>query len=291
MPQNSTANTSFTRKIIEVRITLAAGSFGGQGERKILRGLPVEADVDKPGLPDKNKAQVKIYGMKYEDMEQLTTLAFRPLEARRNLISIMAGDEEHGLSEVFAGEIASAFADFNSAPDPAFQIEALSGYYPSLTPEGPQAVTGNAPVAEIIADLAGSMGYAFRNEGVTARLNNAVLNGSPLEKARAAAAQVGAELLVDDGVLTLLPAGSARSGEAVPLSPSTGLFGYPAFTNDGLSLRALYNPSFRQGGLIRVESVVPRASGVWKITRLSHRLAAFSPGGGPWESRIEAIDA
>ena len=64
------------------------------------------------------------------------------------------------------------------------------------------------------------------------------------------------------------------------------MLGYPVLTNEGVEVRGLYNPAFRLGGLVKVESIVPRASGVWRIIKLSHELTAFDPGGGPWESRM-----
>ena len=36
--------------------------------------------------------------------------------------------------------------------------------------------------------------------------------------------------------------------------------------------------------------MVSKASGTWRVTRLSHSIAAFSPGGA-WQSEIEAVPA
>jgi hypothetical protein len=38
---------------------------------------------------------------------------------------------------------------------------------------------------------------------------------------------------------------------------------------------------------VKIESIVPRASGYWKITRLSHALTAYT--NGEWTSSIDAI--
>ena len=133
------------------------------------------------------------------------------------------------------------------------------------------------------------MGYTFRNDGVTAQLNNAVFNGSPMEQARAAARQVGAEMFVDDDTLILCPSGGGKQGNAVKLSKKTGMIGYPVINNEGVEIKALYNPAFKLGGLIEVESIVPKASGTWRIIKLSHELHAFCPEGGPWFSQMTAF--
>lgn len=280
---------SFSIKQIEVRITLAQGSFGGKGSEKVISGLPVDVSVSKTGGDEKPSCTVSIGGMSYADMEQLTTLAFRPLQARKNLIAVFAGDAENGLSQVFAGEITTAAADFKNAPDVRFEIEAISGYYPSLMPEGPQSIAGDMPVADIIAQQAKTMGYGFRNEGVTTRLSNTILNGSPMQKARAAARQAGATLLIDDSTLVLLPPGQERKGTTILLSESSGMMGYPSFSNDGISIDAIFNPAFQLGGLIEVQTIVPKASGLWRITKLEHKLSANDPNGTDWTTSIDAV--
>lgn len=279
---------SFTQKQIEVRITLAAGSFGGKGTEKVINGLPVSVDVTKTGGDEKPTCNVSIGGMTYADMEQLTTLAFRPLQTRKNLIAVFAG-EAGGLSQVFAGEITKASADFNNSPDVKFDIEAMSGFYPSLKPAGPQTIAGNVPVADIVSQQAKAMEYDFRNEGVTAQLHDTILNGTPMEKARAAARQAGVNLLIDDNTLVLLPPGKERKGTTVLLADNSGMIGYPSFSSDGISVDAIYNPAFQLNGLIEVKSIVPKASGLWRITKLEHKLAAYNPSADDWTSSIEAV--
>lgn len=278
---------SFTKKVIETHLTLASGSFGGQGNTKIIRGLATDVSIERPGLPDKDKARVKIYNLPLQEMEQLTTLAFKPLQVRKNIIRILAGSENN-LSEVFNGDITSAFGNFNNAPDPVFEIEALCGYYASIQPSSPTSISGSTPVADVISKVAQQIGYSFINQGVTSSLRNAVLNGSPMEQAINAAKQVGAQLLVNDTTMTLLNANEALSGNAVLLNKETGMIGYPTFNNEGIIVKSLYNNAFKFNGLVKVESIVPKATGIWRITKLTHNLSAFNSQGGQWISEIEA---
>lgn len=278
---------SFSKKVIETHLTLASGSFGGQGNTKIIRGLATDVSIERPGLPDKDKARVKIYNLPLQEMEQLTTLAFKPLQVRKNIIRIFAGSE-NDLSEVFNGDITSAFGNFNNAPDPVFEIEALCGYYASIQPSPPTSISGSTSVADIISKIAHGIGYSFINQGVTSSLRNAVLNGSPMEQAINAAKQVGAQLLVNDTIMTLLNANEALSGNAVLLNKKTGMIGYPTFNNEGIIVKSIYNKAFKFNGLVKVESIVPKATGVWRITKLTHNLSAFNSQGGQWISEIEA---
>lgn len=285
------ADGSFTKKLLEVHVTLQAGQFEG-GNTKIIKDVPLKVRIEKTGPPDFCKASIEARGLRYEDMEKMSTLAFRPLFSARNSVAVFAGDERDGLSRAFSGSITQASADFNAAPDVSFKIEAMTGYFGAITPQSPTAVRAAQPAADFIAMQAKKAGFTFQNDGVTTQLNNAIFNGSPVAQARAAARQIGAELIIDDDVMILSPAGGAGTkagggrGNAVLLSKTTGMLGYPVLSNEGIQLQALYNPAFRLGGLVRVESIVPKASGTWRIIKLTHDLAAFDPKGGPWKSQM-----
>lgn len=282
------ATLSFVKRLLEVHITLRKGQFASGTDTKIVTGIPLKVRIEKTGPPDFNKANIEIRGMRYEDMEQLSTLAFKPLFNAHNLVQVYAGDEENGLSLAFSGEITQASADFNGAPDITFKIDAMTGYFGNTTPSGPTAIKGNQAASTFIEQQAKKCGYSFRNDGVTENLQNAVLNGSPIAQARAAARQINAELIIDDNVVILSPRGGKKDTEknAVLLNKDSGMIGYPTITNEGLQLKSLYNPAYQLGSLVKVESIVPHASGIWRIIKLTHDLAAFDPSGGPWFSEM-----
>lgn len=281
---------SFTKKCLRVDVVLGEGTFDGEHNSKSFEGLETSVSIEKPGLPDKNTAKVTIIGMSLDDMRQLTMLAFKPLQSQKNVISIFAGDAEQGMEQCFLGEITAAHADFQSAPTIKMNIEAAAGAYASLKAESPVAVKGSQTAASLIEQFAKDSGYAFENKGVNSSVKNAVFNGSPTEKAYAVARQVGAELIIDDGKFILLPfdKGRQEEGNAVLLTPETGMLGYPSFSNDGVSVTCLYNPALELGGMVKIESIVPGATGVWKIVKLSHELNAYGRQGGAWFSQVDA---
>lgn len=277
---------SFTSKSIQVEIILAEGDFGG-GNTKIIKGLPVEATINKPGPPEKNTANISVYGLAYEDLAQMTTLSFMALESQKNLISISAGEDDGPLSPVFAGEISSAFANFNRAPSISLDIEAISGYYPQRISAAPTSINGEAQVDALISSWATEIGYTYQNYGVTGSVRNAVFTGSPMDKIQAAARHVGAELLIDDNQIVAMPSGGTRPGSIPLLSQSSGMEGYPMFNENGIVAKTLYRPDIQIGGLVKIESIVPKATGTWKVVRLKHDLSAYVPSGGPWQTTIE----
>ena len=103
-----------------------------------------------------------------------------------------------------------------------------------------------------------------------------------------AAKQVGAELILDDNRAILIPAGGAvnTTGNAILINKDTGLLKYPTVTQNGIELTTVFNPALRFAGIFKLETEVPKASGTWRIIKLSHDLSANSPQQGKWESKI-----
>lgn len=274
------------QKTLKTTIILGEGEFAGGGNTKIFEGYATTCQVTKAGLPEKNSAEVRIHGLKMADMEQLTFLSFLPCEYRKNHILIEAGDKGEELSVVFKGDITAASADFSTAPDVVMKFQALTAGWSVLIADSPTSVQGEATAASLIEQFAKQAGFNFVNEGVTESVRNATFNGSPVQKAQAVADEIGAELLMDDETWTLQPWGKPR-GDAVLLKAESGLIGYPSFTQDGISCECFYNPRLQLGGQVKIESIVPRATGYWKITKLSHDLAAYT--NGRWVSRIDGM--
>ena len=277
---------SFTKKQIRIGLALYKDE---QKRTLVYEGVETHVSIEKPGEPDQNKATVELYNIGMDAMREMTTLAFRPLQTKKNLIVIFAGDETNGMEMCFAGEIDTAYADFSGAPTVKMHIEAAAGSYPSLKASPPIAVKGSQSAASLIEQFAKESGYTFVNNGVTASVKNAVLNGSPVQKMRAVAGMVGCELIIDDNVVKIQPYDKGLDqGNAVLMSKDSGMLGYPTFTAEGIKMRCLYNPDLQLGGMVEVDTVVPGAKGTWKITKLSHSLIANSPSPGDWFSEVEA---
>jgi len=281
--------SSFSIKTIKTSLTLQKGSFEEGGNTKVVEGLATEVTVLKPGLPQKNSADVKIWGLKRETMEQLTMLNFKPQQSQHNTIKIEAGEKGGALSVIFEGELTEASADFNSSPIIAMSFKAESGIYPQQIASKPQTVDGEAQAKDLFSQWANEAGYSFTDEGVTSSVKNSWFGGSPIDKMMKLSRNIDCDLIIDDGEVIILPVDGNRKGNAVLLNKDTGLKGYPTFNQDGIICECIFNPNLKYGGLIKVESIVPKATGTWKINKLTHNLTAYTPQDGEWKSTIEAI--
>lgn len=274
------------QKTIRTTIILAEGEFEDGTNTRIIEGLATTVDVTKNGLPEKNTAKIKIANLAMSDMEQMTFLAFRPLQNRKNKIMVEAGNQGEELSMVFKGDITSSFPDFSSAPDVFFHIEAMTAGWSLCMNTSPTSVDGEMPVSQLMQKWATEAGFGLINNGITASVQNSTYNGSPIEQAQQCADEVGIELLIDDENFTIQSWDNPR-GDAVLLNPQSGLVGYPSFNNDGISARCFYDPKLKLGGQVKIESIVPRASGYWKLTKLTHALTAYT--NGAWMSSFDGM--
>lgn len=276
---------SYSQKRIRITITM---DEGGVGSQMIFTSHAMAVRIQKQGAPELPKAQVSIWGLSQAQMTQLTMLSFDALSMRRNVIEIAAGADGRQPAVVFQGEITNAAPDMNAAPSPVMRIEAISAAYPQLIPSAPIAVKGEQTVDSLMQSFAGEAGMQYESVGVSSSLSNCTINGDPITKAKWVADTVGADLVIDDQKLVLVDPKSSR-GQAVMIdviNPQTGQIGYPSFDSMGIRAVCFFNPNLQVCGLCRIESSMPRASGVWKIYSVSHEIAANMPNGGAWRTEI-----
>ena len=283
-------NTSFIQRKLQVQLTLKSGAFADGSNAKIISDLAMTASVEKLGPPDFGKCSVTIEGMRLEDMEQLTTLSFNPLFAytARNYINIFAGDDLHGFAQIFAGTITSAGAQFaDGQPGASFHVEGQVGFMGSVTPASPNAVNGTQSAASFIQKQAAAAGMQFENQGVNATIRDCVFNGSAVQQARQCAEMVGADLVIDDDQMILLPGSGARDqGQMFLINKDSGLLGYPKISQSGVEVRTIFNPNYRFAQCFELQSIVPKVSGIWRIVKLTHKLSSGHPKDGSWESSL-----
>lgn len=286
----ATQPTSFIKRKLQVQLTLKKGAFADGSNSKIITDLAMTASVEKLGPPDFGKCSVQIKGMLLEDMEQLTTLSFNPLFAytARNYINIFAGDDLHGFSQIFAGTITSAGAEFSDGePGAIFKVEGQVGFMGSVTPASPNAVNGTQPVSSFIEKQAAAAEMEFENQGVSTTIKDCVFNGSAIQQARQAAEMAGAELVIDDDKMILLPAdGTREGGEMILINRDSGLLSYPKITQSGIECKTIFNPAYKFASCFELQSIVPKSSGVWRIIKLTHKLSSNDPKDGSWESEL-----
>ena len=279
---------SFTRKTIQVVMAMAEGVFDNGANQITVEGLPTFVQIQKQGGDERPSAEVTISNLKLDIVRQLTTLSFRPLQRFKNQITINAGEIGKQLQTVFIGDFENAYGDFQNAPTMNLVVKAISAQHGALMATPATSIDGTERVEHLMEQWAKEAGFTLENHGVNASVKNSVYVGSPIDKAKTLAREVNIDLIIDDGKFVITPMDKPIGGNTVLIDKQHGLLGYPAFNNDGIEFKAIFDPNFRIGGLVKIESVVPRASGIWKITKIDTRLEAYIPNGGEWASVISA---
>lgn len=298
--------TSFTQKLIEIDVTLdpnpqtnaapfftSAVSGQSNANKVTLAGLRTSVRVQYAGQPKGSTAKVLVYGLTPSLMDQMSTLGLVFNIVPHNTITVRAGDLASGLSTVFTGTIWSATADFNRAPDVPFTFECIAGLFDQVVPT--DAVTFSTPfnVVNAMQQFAQQAGYGFENDGVpvTSMLPPSYYPGTVTDQWKKLKddAQIEADLfpgVATNQVLAIWPTGGSRTTLGKPLiSPTTGMIGYPAYSQVGLSVKTIYNPGVALGGQIQIQSSLPKATGTWVVLKVDHALDSMLPE-GLWESTL-----
>lgn len=277
---------NFAKRRIDMTIKLGAGTFDDSvGDTVTLSGLRVQANIAAHGDNVQGVLQLRIYGLPLPMMNRLMRIGTIGNQGPRNSILVAAGDVAGGLTVVYKGTMAQAWADFQSAPEVVLNVMAFSAFDAAVTPVGASSYVGSVDAANIMADLAKLMGLAFENNGVSVMLSNPYFPGTALAQSDACAQAAGIRYTIDRGVLAIWPKKSVRAGEVVLVSPETGMVGYPIFSDSGVVINSLFIPNIRNGAQIKVESSLTPACGTWNVRGVVHTLESETPN-GQWFTQL-----
>lgn len=282
---------TLVQRQISLQFTLSSGdgqqkTFAESGTDTVkLDGLRVSARIVKAGGLSMGSLNARIYGMTLSLMNQLSTLGIRFNTVPRNAITVSAGDVLSGMTTVFVGSVQNGWADFGSAPEVPFVIEGKVGLPDNIQSAKSTSYNGPVAIASAMASLANQMSLHFENSGVTGNVDSPYLWGSLRNQAQQLADAAGISWTIDNGTLAIWPKGGKRNGQIPLLSPQTGMIGYPSYTEQGVLVRSIYNPSIGIGQQVKVQSSLGPASATWTVYNLEYELDAFMPH-GQWSMNV-----
>lgn len=277
---------TFVRRKIDVTITLGSGDFGasngGASNTVATTGLKASVQIVKAGLPSADHAEIRVWGLTTSIMNHATDLGKPLARIRNNTVTVSAGDDTAGMSQVFAGTIMTAYGDFTDPPNASLNITAISNQVDATKPVKPLSFPGGSDVTVIAAQIASSMGKNLVNSGVSGIvLSNQYLPGTAFDqlKALAVAANINAD--ASGQTLDIWPKTGKRGGAVPDIGPTSGLVGYPEYCDQGVAIKAEYQPGFVLGGQFNLTTSITNAKGLWNILKLTYDLESETPD-GPW---------
>lgn len=272
------------KKQLAFRITLGTGTFGDAVSDTInFTGLRSSVHVATVGGTAQGTVQIVIYGLSLDVMNRLTRIGPVNLQAAgANSITVSAGDYGSSLTTIFAGMIFQAHASMNQAPNVPFIINAQSAGLIAIQPAEPTSIPEGVDISTTFSQLAGKAGLQFENSGVTKVMPHLYLTGSIWDQIKTAAqiAQVFYE--VKGNTLAIWPQGAYRTTnvDTLEISPTTGMIGYPEWSENFISVKNLFIPQASLGQQMNItNSIAPGANRSWSVLTVSHTLESETPNG------------
>jgi len=278
---------SFTTKYIEVDFSLDHGVFANGGNTYTAKGLRISAQIVKAGGLSFGEALISIFGLPLSVMNQLGTFGNTITVLGRNTITVKAGEDPNNLTTIYTGDIQNAYTDGWSQPNVPFRVEARVAAYAGVKPIPPLTRPGSQDVGDMLGQVAQSAGWQFENNGVSTKIMNPYFAGTAVPQLLGIVDAAGVEHHIDNNTLAIWKPDSARQGAATPISPETGLVGYPRFNSLGVDIVTLWQPALAYGQNIEVQSSITPACGTWNIHYLEYDLECETPN-GRWFCNIMA---
>jgi hypothetical protein len=288
---------TFSIKQLQASITINPTSttptFNGSNANTITFGGPnnqavrMRAEIHNAGGID-GSLDLSVWGLPLSVMNQLSTYGTQINRLPKNAITLLAGDDQSGLQQAWSGSIIASVVDFQQ-PDAAMRITANVAAAFSAITGTPASYNGKVSAAVAMKAVADQMGLTFENNGVTSQLSNSYFWGSPRDQYNAIREHADIDATIDRGTLAIWPKFKNRSGSAVTISPSDGtMIDYPAYTANGVMLKALYNSVFAIGKQVTVKgSQLTPVNTTWNVYSVDHLLESQEPG-GRWQSKLLA---
>lgn len=303
---------SLIKRVITVNISLNGDTFDGTNSDISITGLRTSAMIQSySGSVGSfaNQMSMRISGMSNRDMAKLSTLGFSSGVYTKNAITVLAGDEVSGMTQVFSGAIMYGNVNYNAMPDVGVDIVASATADLQFAPTAGSSFKGDMSVASMLSAIAANAHppMGFVNNGVTAKLSNHAVGGvsqDQIEDICVAAGINWAKRPDANGLPTLYiwPQGKTIDDQIIDMSGATGMVGYPTYSFRGLDVTSLFNPSVQVGRQMKVTSTTPPpaanapkqtpgmgqspgANGTFYVWGVTHNLSSETVN-GPWFTLI-----
>jgi hypothetical protein len=240
------------------------------------------------------QALIQIWGMKPEDMAQLSILGFDQAKIGMNKIEVTAYDVgQNNDVTVFSGGIFNAHINYNAMPDVSLELECYAGFNEQTQAIPGTSARGSADVATLLKGICAVCNpqLTFVNHGVTAVLSNPAVAGSAAQQIEDLCCAAGIAYMLQGGTLTIWPKDQSRDGVVVQTGPGMGLVGYPEYNLNGLDVTMEFNPEVQLGRQLTINNAVadwskpapvaPGIPGTFWINVVTHDLSCKLPE-GPW---------
>lgn len=224
---------------------------------------------------------VSIFGLGIEMLAALSSKAMGLFGSDTERISMKVFVGE---TAIFAGYMTSSIANMNAIPNAALMITATANADLQNKPASPFSFNGATPVPDIINAICNAAGYKAYITGLDGLVvTNPHYEGSIFTQLESLCNDVNVAMSVAPPSISFWPQDSTKDDVMPFISPEYGLIGYPIFSNGGLMFQTQFSTLLTTGRNVQIETSLPHASGVYKLTSVNHELSSWM-NDGPWHS-------
>lgn len=262
--------------------TLTVGPPGAQG--RVWTGLRIQFHVHKTGDASPNKAEVTITNLA-QDARRYLEHGGRYSGAPAYAVILSAGYQGDA-KQILSARLELATSEHQRA-DWETHLSTLDGAIERRSIVISKTFGPKTSEESIIREVANAMGVTLGTlKGFSKKQTNhgRSLTGAAAYELDKLCASQKVRWSITDGVLHILPYGSALNPTAIVVSPATGMIGSPQKTERGVKVESLLRGEANPGRLIRLQSA--EINGDYVVEDVIHEGDTH---GELWRSTIEAI--
>lgn len=252
-----------------------------------LTGFRVQFTIEKSLKAEPNTAEIRINNLNEDHRKLLEDSENIPVQ----LVAGYEGDE----SQIFFGRLRRAYSEYDGINFETI-ITSADGEKEKQKSRVDKSFPARTPVRTVILELAKLLGLGLGNlEQVitTARLQGSgatqlpgawTITGNTSRELTALLGACGFEWSVQDGEIQILTLNQQLVGDAIFLTPKTGLVGSPSVDNEGvMTCQSLLIPGIAPGKIVVVESKF--VTGQFRCEAIEY---TGDTHGNDWTANIEA---
>ena len=272
-------NDSYQVRKLKITIVLGSGNFAEGGNTLIITDLRCIAQITQVGGKQKGEANISIFGLSQDKMNQLTSLQYdTDSETQQSIVKHIITVEADG-AICFYGTVLNSWGVYNQQPDVFLYIYAITQYHDQIAGYPSYSKKGSVKVADIFKMYADSMVLNLENNGVDIFCENPNFSGSVIDQAQQLATQCNIDVFYDGYTMVIIPKGHSRNFPIPLITKDTGMVSYPSFDNLGVNFRCLFNPMIHFLSTIQIDGPITRANGKWVVQGIRYILESEKPGG------------
>ncbi|QYC51340.1 hypothetical protein [Acinetobacter phage BUCT628] len=282
------------KKVIKITLTLQDGvqTFTAEGDNRLSStGLAISTNITYGNGAISPTAQITVYGLPLPTMIKLMRIQWNTMQAILNMVKIEVGEQGQPLKVAYEGNITFATINMDGAPNVALVITSQMAVVEKMRPIKSITIGKDEEkdVVDVIRDICAEINYEFYNYGFSKIITSTTLNGSGIEIIEKLSHACGFDLYIEQRSVSICPIGGSRELKIPIISPKTGLIGYPAPDQRGITFSCAYDPLVRFGGIVQIrESIIGDVVNQdWRVYGLVATLEANIPQ-GKWQMNVNA---